>query len=174
MTNGVNIALYAYEEHTESIMDVRSSFTDYVTVPKRCEGCHHLVRLAEVYENFADEYHDAVTSGLDGSASEKLIENLIEYEGVDPDVAREDVLAHPKEVHESLMRTIDSMEESRDACASVATKMIDACPDGLLRLRARRNGVQVLVSVCMSKLNGAVTEANDNMEMVRIERTYDQ
>ena len=152
-------------------MDIKRELADTVSIPDRCKGCNHLERVGEVYDFYSSEYEGALDAGLTGEASQRFIEGLV-MSGVPREDAEREITGNPDKVRDVLLSAADSMDDAREQCTRFAERLVGECSDGLLKMRATRNGKQIIVSVCMSEAIRGAGQAMGNVEPVRVERKY--
>ena len=114
-------------------------------------------------------------AGISGALNEQLIDMLVEDDDVPRDMAISMVEDKKEMLTEATLHQIDALDAMRDSHITLARKAVDACPEGVLKLRAARHGRQLLATFCTSELMEFVERMApvDGIEMVRVKWTAD-
>ncbi len=147
--------------------DITRRFDEDVVIADECRQCPHLSGLGKQYDQFSYMHQRIVDDHFDGAIPKILIQESVQ-DGMPLEMAVEMYLGDPETVNEAVLATIDEYTEQRDAAASLAQKMIDACP-GALQMRGVKAGRQVTAIVCMSDILEMIV-VPDGVEPVRVER----
>ena len=146
-------------------------FSERVTIPDRCKRCVTLARLASLHDMVSRDVDEMTEAGLSGKITQDLIDAVVHYEGISHEEAAEFIASKQPDITEDTVHMLDKMDEVRDTQVNLGQRIVDACPDGVLSMRARRNGHEVVVRVCMSSIREVVPNSGKyDAEIVGIER----
>lgn len=124
-----------------------------------------------LHDSIADSAGLFATAAMSGEISGGIRELLLS-EGMSEEEA-DALLAHNAEmIHQETVNAVQSMDEQAAAGVTLANKFMEHC-DGKLKMRARKNGQQVVVTVCMSELMMSVEDAGIR-DIVDVERSIAQ
>lgn len=147
--------------------DITRRFDEDVVIDDECRQCPHLLGLRRQYDQFSFMHQQIVDDHFDGAIPKLLIQESVQ-DGMPLEMAVKMYLSDPEVVNEAVLAAIDEYTEQRDAAASLAQKMIDACP-GALQMRGTKAGRQVTAVVCMSDILEMIV-VTDGIEPVSVER----
>lgn len=146
-------------------------FSERVTIPDRCKRCIVLGRIAFLHDEMSRDVDTITEYTLSDTLNQSRIESLVRHAGIPYDEAADYIESNQSEIIKSTADLLDKMDEVCDEHVDMANWLIETCPDGELSMRARRNGHEVVVRVCMSDIRESATIGWDlGAELVGIER----
>ena len=153
-------------------MDMIVRFNEKVSIPEKCLRCPALLDLAKLHDSESKNASDMAEYIVGGKIEDNLLRRLT-GEGVSEESIRDMLEQHRDSIRGLNIKLIDALDERLEGAASLGRKMVDMCPpEGILRMRAKRSGQQVLVTLCMSAfINEAATIDGIGTEPVGIQRT---
>lgn len=161
------VALYARQAHTTR-MELELEYTEAVGVPDKCRKCPILKEIAGDYARYSEMANGVIEALMGGNTEEFAIARLVMM-GYEPDDARDFIAENAESLRQSGKTVLERADGNRDNCVDVGQRAVAAC-GGSLTMRARRDGNEVRVTVCMSPEIPSIN-AIAVMEPATIERT---
>ena len=153
-------------------MDIKREVSDIVTIPDRCKGCNHLEGLGDLYDLSSEGYQGILDAGLNGDIARQFVESLMRRTGLTREDAEQVARDNSDELRRVTLEFADGIDEDRERSIELMKEILAGCSDGLLKMRATRNGKQVIVSLCMSDAIQEIRQIRGDIELVREERNY--
>lgn len=133
-------------------------FNEVVEIPRRCRECPMLGRVATDYNNL--EVRKVGLLDYSSENKQRAISEIAVHEDISLEEAEEFYVLHEIDFRTALLHEHDDIVQAQENEIGIAHKMLLLCQDGVLRMRAARNGTQVEVTVCMSdviRMSSAIT-----------------
>ncbi len=142
---------------------------DKTTVGPKHEGCPAITLLRRRYDQVQSDSTEFGEAMISGEIEEKLRELLQQMDGLSGEEAQQAISAHFSDLTQQGVLVLDHLSDIQESIVNRAEELQHDC-SGRLRMRAVKDGRQVLVTVCMSALLEGTTDPRDNIELVRVER----
>ena len=132
-------------------------FSDEYKVNDRCIGCPQLVKNAEMYDD-TDKHMQAVIEAGIGGTFEETLRRFLDTQDVPVDKIQKFTEDSSPQIRERVTEYIDQLDRAQIVKAMIVRAMQDSCKDGVLKMRATRNGNRVMAWVCMSAMMPEMTK----------------
>jgi hypothetical protein len=142
-------------------------FNEVVEIPRQCSDCPMLGRVAALYNDLEERKVNLLDYSTENQ--QLAISEIAEHEGISLLEAEEIYVLHEAEFRAALLRDHDELVQVQETEISLTHKMLLLCEDGILRMRATRNGTQVEVAVCMSEAT-RLSSAVVGFEVAKVRR----